>query len=78
VSGLWCARSFVDKLRALAADAKKRFPELPYDVEEDIRKYKDIAARVLPFVGDSVEYINTAWEQGVPLALFLCGIRVYG
>eukprot|EP00884_Botryococcus_braunii_P017253 jgi/Botrbrau1/4210/Bobra.0044s0013.1 len=55
---------FVDKLRALAADAKKRFPELPYDVEEDIRKYKDIAARVLPFVGDSVEYINTAWEQG--------------
>lgn len=59
---------FADKLRRLAEDAKKRFPDLPYDVEADILKYKDIAARVLPFVGDSVDYINTAWEQGALLS----------
>lgn len=62
--GLWDARSFENKLRALAEDAKKRFPDLPYNVEEDLRMYKEIASLVLPFVGDSVDYINTAWEQG--------------
>lgn len=55
---------FAEKLRVLALDGQKRFPGFVYDVEGDIETYKEVARRVLPFVGDTVDYINAAWESG--------------
>lgn len=56
--------AFAAKLRVLALDAQKRFEGFQYDVEADIEQYKEIAKKVLPFVGDTVELINDAWESG--------------
>lgn len=33
-------------------------------LQADIERYKDIARQVLPFVGDTVELVNDAWEAG--------------
>ncbi len=33
-------------------------------LQADIEQYKEIAKKVLPFVGDTVELINDAWESG--------------
>ncbi|EIE22319.1 Adenylosuccinate synthetase [Coccomyxa subellipsoidea C-169] len=56
--------AFAAKLRVLALDGQKRFQGFQYDVEADIERYKDIARQVLPFVGDTVELVNDAWEAG--------------
>ncbi|CAL8468716.1 g8256 [Coccomyxa elongata] len=56
--------AFAAKLRVLALDGLKRFEGFQYDVEADIEQYKEIAKKVLPFVGDTVELINDAWESG--------------
>ena len=32
--------------------------------QADVERYKEIAQRVLPLVGDTVELINDAWEDG--------------
>jgi adenylosuccinate synthase len=56
--------AFAGKLRALAADAKARFPDLDYDVEADIAAYKGYAERLLPFVTDTIEYVNAAHNAG--------------
>lgn len=41
-----------------------RFPDLPYDVEADIPRYKEYAARLAPFVTDTIDYVNAAAESG--------------
>ncbi|KAK9823163.1 hypothetical protein WJX72_000768 [[Myrmecia] bisecta] len=56
--------AFAGKLRKVALDGTKRFEGFQYDVEEDIKKYAEISRRVLPFVGDTVEYMNEAYEAG--------------
>ncbi|GBF94224.1 Adenylosuccinate synthetase [Raphidocelis subcapitata] len=56
--------SFTKKLRTLAADAKARFPDLPYDEERDIADYKSYAEKLLPFVTDTIEYVNNAYDSG--------------
>ncbi|KAK9914823.1 hypothetical protein WJX75_001005 [Coccomyxa subellipsoidea] len=56
--------AFAAKLRVLALDGQKRFQGFEYDVEADIVRYKEIAKQVLPFVGDTVELVNDAWEAG--------------
>ena len=33
-------------------------------LQADVERYKEIAQRVLPLVGDTVELINDAWEDG--------------
>jgi len=56
---------FADKLRKLSLDGSKRFgEEYTYDVEADIAKYREVAATVLPLVIDTIDYLNTAYEQG--------------
>ncbi|KAK9819397.1 hypothetical protein WJX81_005112 [Elliptochloris bilobata] len=56
--------TFADKLRVLARDGAQRFEGFQYDVEADIERYGAIARRVLPFVGDTVDFVNTAYEAG--------------
>ena len=34
------------------------------DVQADVEQYREIAKRVLPLVGDTVELINDAWDEG--------------
>jgi adenylosuccinate synthase len=37
---------------------------LPGGIQADVEQYKEIAKRVLPLVGDTVELINNAWDEG--------------
>ena len=64
VSDLRDPAAFADKLRKLAADAKARFPDLPYDAEADIKAYEQLSKRLLPFVTDTIEYVNDAHAAG--------------
>ena len=38
--------------------------QLPSGMQADVEQYKEIAKRVLPLVGDTVELINDAWDEG--------------
>lgn len=38
--------------------------QLPRGMQADVEQYKEIAKRVLPLVGDTVELINDAWDEG--------------
>jgi len=52
--------TFAEKLRALAADAGKRFDGFEYDVDAEIERYGKIRERILPFIADTVEIVNQA------------------
>lgn len=56
--------TFAEKLRKLAMDGKKRFEDMSYDVEEDIAMYTSLAAKLKPYVGDTIELLNDAYDQG--------------
>jgi len=57
--------TFADKLRKLSMDGSKRFGEgYTYDVEADIKKYKDIATAVAPYIVDTIDYLNSQYEAG--------------
>ena len=52
--------TFAEKLKALAADAGKRFDGFEYDVDAEIERYGKIRERILPFIADTVEIVNQA------------------
>jgi adenylosuccinate synthase len=52
------------RLRALAADAKARFPALSYDVEAEVALYRRLSARLAPMVADTVHYVHSAHAAG--------------
>lgn len=56
--------AFEQRLRALAADAKARFPSLNYDVEEDLRQHAALKDRALALLTDSVAAVNDAHDAG--------------
>jgi adenylosuccinate synthase len=56
--------AFEARLRALAADAAARWPALDYDVDADVATHKAIRDRVLPLIGDTVEIVNNAHDDG--------------
>eukprot|EP01026_Neomeris_dumetosa_P051334 TRINITY_DN4515_c0_g1_i2.p1 TRINITY_DN4515_c0_g1~~TRINITY_DN4515_c0_g1_i2.p1 ORF type:complete len:552 (-),score=74.04 TRINITY_DN4515_c0_g1_i2:247-1848(-) len=57
--------TFIEKLKTLEQDGKKRFGDaLDYDAEADAEYYKGIMDKIQPFIGDSVEYVNEAYENG--------------
>ena len=56
--------TFEARLRALAADARARFPSLDYDVEADVATHKALRDRVLPLIGDTVAIVNDAADAG--------------
>lgn len=53
---------FAEKLRKLALDGSRRFADFDYDVEADIAAYREMAATVAPYVGDTVQLINEWYE----------------
>jgi len=55
---------FAVQLRALAADAAARFPGFEYDVEAEIVAYKTYAARIMPFITDTVHLVNEQHKAG--------------
>eukprot|EP01025_Chloroclados_australasicus_P067844 TRINITY_DN9410_c0_g1_i2.p1 TRINITY_DN9410_c0_g1~~TRINITY_DN9410_c0_g1_i2.p1 ORF type:complete len:446 (+),score=53.75 TRINITY_DN9410_c0_g1_i2:82-1419(+) len=57
--------SFLEKLKLLAEDGKKRFGDaLEVDTAAEADKYKQILPKIEPFIGDSIEYVNEAYESG--------------
>lgn len=56
--------SFATKLRKLALDGSQRFDGWEYDVEADIVAYADVAARVAPYVADTVFTVNKWANEG--------------
>lgn len=56
--------AFEARLRGLAADAVARWPSLDYDVEADVATHKAIRDRVLPLIGDTVDLVNNAADDG--------------
>lgn len=66
---------FKTKLRALAEDARRRFPSPSnvaddYDVEKDAEAYiREYAPRLRPLVSDTVDYVNAAFDAGKRLLI---------
>jgi adenylosuccinate synthase len=51
--------SFAARLRTLATDGEKRFgAHFNYDVEADVAMYRQLAERVRPYVGDTVQLVS--------------------
>lgn len=60
---------FADKLRRLADDGRRRFSDWQYDVEADIKLYDELSRKLLPFISDTVETINDAYDSGERILL---------
>ena len=56
--------AFAVGIRALAADAKARFPGLKYDVEAEIALYTQLATRLRPMIADTVHHVQSARAAG--------------
>ncbi|KAL6768109.1 hypothetical protein ACKKBF_B37840 [Auxenochlorella protothecoides x Auxenochlorella symbiontica] len=56
--------AFAAKLRALALDGQRRFADFDYDVEAEIASYRAIAARIAPYVSDTVHALNEWADEG--------------
>jgi len=56
---------FAEGLRRLHAEAKTRFGDgFTLDAEAEVERYKALAERAMPYITDTVEYINTAYSSG--------------
>ncbi|CCA74795.1 probable ADE12-adenylosuccinate synthetase [Serendipita indica DSM 11827] len=54
--------SFAEKFRKIVEGRFKRYGHFEYDTEGEIERYKDLAAKLRPFVVDSVTYLHTALQ----------------
>ncbi|XP_050354479.1 adenylosuccinate synthetase [Nymphalis io] len=55
---------FEDKFRTLAANYKRMFPSLELDIETELARYGDYAAKIRPMVRDTVSYLHTEIQNG--------------
>ncbi|PVG02921.1 putative ADE12-adenylosuccinate synthetase [Serendipita vermifera] len=55
--------SFAEKFRKLVEGRFKRYGYFEYDTEGEIKRYKELADRLKPFVVDSVTYIHKAIKE---------------
>ncbi|XP_037078199.1 adenylosuccinate synthetase-like, partial [Pollicipes pollicipes] len=55
---------FVERYRSLVALHKRMFPALEVDVEAELARYAEFAARLRPLVVDSVSYVSGALAEG--------------
>jgi len=55
---------FVPKFKELVADSIRQFGEFKCDVDAEIARYRDFAAKVLPMVIDTVPYLYKALSSG--------------
>lgn len=56
--------SFANQFRKLVEGRYKRYGYFEYDTEGEIVRYQQLAARLKPFVVDSVTYIHSALKSG--------------
>ncbi|GLB34512.1 putative plays an important role in the de novo pathway and in the salvage pathway of purine nucleotide biosynthesis [Lyophyllum shimeji] len=56
--------TFPDKFRRLVEGRFKRYGHFEYDTEGEIERYKILAARLRPYVVDSLTYLHTALAAG--------------
>lgn len=54
---------FEEKLKGLISLHKRQFPSLVIDVSAEIKKYKEYAEKIRPFVTDTVVYLNQALNE---------------
>ncbi|SJL12314.1 probable Adenylosuccinate synthetase 1 [Armillaria ostoyae] len=64
VHHLFDQETFAQKFRKLVEGRFKRYGHFEYDTEGEIERYKDLAARLKPFVVDSVVYLHQAIHYG--------------
>jgi len=64
VGDLRYPEKFKEKFINLYNFYKKTYPDLNVDVDGEVKKYREIFERIEPMVVDSVDYINTAYENG--------------
>ena len=51
---------FEARFRAMVANKRKRYGDFDYDIDSELLLYKQLAAKLRPYVIDSVKYINDA------------------
>jgi adenylosuccinate synthase len=54
----------VARMTRLFSDAKAAHPSFSGDLDAELAKYRELAARVKPYVADTVRYINDAHKAG--------------
>ncbi|KAG7442490.1 Adenylosuccinate synthetase [Guyanagaster necrorhizus] len=64
VHHLFDQETFAQKFRKLVEGRFKRYGHFEYDTEGEIERYKELAARLKPFVVDSVVYLHQAIASG--------------
>ncbi|KAI8058614.1 Adenylosuccinate synthetase [Syncephalis plumigaleata] len=55
---------FESRFRTIVANRHKRYGDFEYDIEAELGRYKEWAARLEPMVVDSVAYIHRAMKSG--------------
>ncbi|KAJ2770591.1 Adenylosuccinate synthase [Coemansia nantahalensis] len=64
VHHLYHPAEFERRLRTIVAARYRRYGEFDYDVERELARYQELAARLKPYVIDSVEYLHRALREG--------------
>ncbi|CAG4988165.1 unnamed protein product [Parnassius apollo] len=55
---------FEEKFRTLAAGYKRMFPALEVDIESELTRYREYAAKIRPLVRDTVSYLHKEIKNG--------------
>ncbi|XP_054714226.1 adenylosuccinate synthetase-like [Uloborus diversus] len=55
---------FEEKFRQLSKSYMHQHPDLEVNIDEEVKKYKDYAERMAPFVADTVSYLHEAIAAG--------------
>ncbi|KAJ1930492.1 Adenylosuccinate synthase [Tieghemiomyces parasiticus] len=64
VHHLYDGDDFEQRLRCIVANRFKRYGRFDYDVEAELARYRELAARLKPMVVDSVTFMHSALAQG--------------
>ncbi|KAF2069338.1 hypothetical protein CYY_009346 [Polysphondylium violaceum] len=64
VCDLFFFEQFKKAFIRLVENKHKRFGNFEYDVEAELKRYQEYAELIRPFVIDSVNYLNEAFQQG--------------
>lgn len=64
VCDLYNETALRERMTTLFSDAKAQYPNFTGDLEAELVRYKELAERVKPFVGDTIEYLNKSYAEG--------------
>ncbi|KAJ2695686.1 Adenylosuccinate synthase, partial [Coemansia spiralis] len=64
VHHLFHPAEFERRLRTIVAARYRRYGDFDYDVDAELLRYQELAARLKPYVIDSVEYLHRALREG--------------